>query len=192
MIAYDIRIPLLVCKLHTAHTHVTQPWYADNTGAGGTFVALHDHTRELLVRGPLRGYFPEPTKSILVVSLQNFQQEEAHLQGMGVRVVTRRCYLFGFIGDQESDKAWLEEKVEGWTRLVDVLAGVAHRYPQTAYADLGKSLQKEWYLVQHFTPHIRKSSHPAEEALGKSFLPALLKGTTAEFLLIGTTCLTAN
>ena len=40
-------------------------------GEGGTFRDIMAHFRDLQLKGPARGYFPEPTKSILVVSEQN-------------------------------------------------------------------------------------------------------------------------
>ena len=85
IISYGISILLLIYELRTAHPHVTQPWYADGAGAGGMFEALNDHMRYLMVREPPRGYFPEPTKSILLVSPKNVHQVEAHFQGMGGR-----------------------------------------------------------------------------------------------------------
>ena len=86
---------------------------------------------------------------------------------MGVRVVTGRLYLRGFIGEKESDKAWLSEKVVGWTHLVEVLAGVAIWHPQKYYDGLQKYLHQEWALVQHVTPHTGEELHPVEEDLGK-------------------------
>ena len=71
MIAYGIKILLIIREICTTHPHVVQPWYADETGAGETFEALHEHMRNLLARGPPRGYFPDPTKSILVISPRN-------------------------------------------------------------------------------------------------------------------------
>ena len=44
---------------------------------------------------------------------------------MGVRVATGRRYLGGFIGNQESQKGWLEEKMDGWKHLAEMLEGVA-------------------------------------------------------------------
>ena len=44
-----------------------------------------------------------------------------------MQVVTGSRYLGGSISDQESEKAWLLEKVEAWKDLVDVLLEVAHR-----------------------------------------------------------------
>ena len=68
MIAYDIGVLPLICGLRRSHPRVTQPWYADDTGAVGKFGDVMSHFRDLHLRGPARGYFPEPTKSILVVA----------------------------------------------------------------------------------------------------------------------------
>ena len=46
---------------------VTQPWYADNAGALGMFDHLKKYFKTLNRNGLERGYFPDPTKSILVV-----------------------------------------------------------------------------------------------------------------------------
>ena len=68
MIAYDIGVLPLIRELRNAHPRVTHPWYADDTGAGGTFQQIMELFRDLQARGPARGYYPEPTKSILVVA----------------------------------------------------------------------------------------------------------------------------
>ena len=54
------------------------------------------------------------------------------------------------------------EKVTGWIDLVDVLAGVARRYPQTSYAGLKISLQQEWDFFQRINLHIREVFRPVE------------------------------
>ena len=53
MITYGIRILPLICELRTVNTHIMQPCYREDSGAGGTFEALHDHMNDLLVRRPL-------------------------------------------------------------------------------------------------------------------------------------------
>ena len=65
------------------------------------------------MRGPPRGYFPEPTNSILVVAPRNVSREEEFFHGMGLQVVMGSWYLGGFIGDEEAEKRWLSGKVEG-------------------------------------------------------------------------------
>ena len=100
--SYVIGILPLIHELH-AHPHVTQPWYEDNLGTGGEFAVLQEHMRDLMVRGPPQGYFPDPTKSFLVVSPQNVPMVEAYFRG--VRVVTRSLYLGGFISDPDAEKS---------------------------------------------------------------------------------------
>ena len=55
--------------------------------------------------GPTRGYYPEPTKSILVVAPGNAARAEEHFWGIGNRVVTGHRYLGGYIGDREAERS---------------------------------------------------------------------------------------
>ena len=140
MIAYVIGVLLLIRELRNAQTRVTQPWYADDAGAGGMFQQVQEHFRDIQARGPARGYYPEPTKSILVVAPGNVTRAEDHFQGLGIRVVTGHRYLGGFIGDIDAEKGWLQDKIRGWTESVKLLVGVAYKHPQSAYAGLQNSL----------------------------------------------------
>ena len=90
--------------------------------------------RDLQLKGPARGYFPEPTKSILVVSEKNVPRAKEYFRRMGVQVVTGSRYLGGCIGEQEKEEQWVQEKVEGWADSVRTLSGVARKHPQSAYA----------------------------------------------------------
>ena len=78
MIAYGIGVLPLIRELREAHPRVTQPWYADDAGSGGTFTKVQAHFQDLQVWEPARGYYPEPTKSILVVTPGNDAQAEEH------------------------------------------------------------------------------------------------------------------
>ena len=71
MIAYGIWVLPLIRELREAHPCVTQPWYTDDAGEGGELGHIMEHFQDLQVRGAPRGYLREPTKSILVVALQN-------------------------------------------------------------------------------------------------------------------------
>ena len=52
MIAYGIGVLPLILELREAHPRVTQPWYADDVGAGETFIDVQVHFQEYLGRGP--------------------------------------------------------------------------------------------------------------------------------------------
>ena len=86
------------------------------------------HFRDLQLRGPARGYFPDPTKSILVVAERNVPRAKEYFRGMGVQVVTGSRYFGGFIGERETEDQWIKAKVEGWEESVRKLAGVAHKH----------------------------------------------------------------
>ena len=88
MIAYGLGILPLIWDLRSAHPRVTQTWYADYTGAGENFVGIRRNLGDLMVWGPLWGYFPEPIKSILVVSPRNVLRVEDLFRGYGLQVVT--------------------------------------------------------------------------------------------------------
>ena len=60
-----------------------------------------DHFRDLQLKGPDQGYFPEPTKSILMVAEQNVPRATEYFRGMGIKIVTGSRYLGGFVWERE-------------------------------------------------------------------------------------------
>ena len=70
-----------------------QPWYADDAGAGGKFNEILKYFTTLCDEGPARGYFPEPTKSILIVKPQSVEAAKAKFAHLGFDVVTGARYL---------------------------------------------------------------------------------------------------
>ena len=76
MIAYVIGVLPLNQELRDTHTRVTQTCYADDAGERENFGEIIIHFRELKVREPPQGYFPEFTKSILVVAPLNVDRAD--------------------------------------------------------------------------------------------------------------------
>ena len=68
--------PPQIQELRESHPRVTQPWYADDAGAGGTFAEVQAYFQDLQVWEPTRGYYLELTKSILVVTAGNVARAE--------------------------------------------------------------------------------------------------------------------
>ena len=69
------------------------------------------------------------------------------------------------------------------------LAGVARKHPQSAYAVLQKSLQKEWTFMQRVTLCIGDAFVPVEKSLWETFSPALFQVLGEGALGRGVTCL---
>ena len=107
------------------------------------------------------------------MALGNVVQPEEHFRGIGIRLVTGHRYLGGYIREAEAERGWLRDKIQGWTDSVKILAGVAHKHPQSAYAGLQNSLQQEWAFVQRVTPGVGHAFGPVEVELKEIFVPEL-------------------
>ena len=66
--------------------------------------------------------------------------------------------------------------MEAWSHGVRVLAKIPRRYPHSAYASLGMSLQLEWQYLQRTVPGVGTLMGPIEEALREKFFPSLFRG----------------
>ena len=71
MITYGIGILPLIKNFKQDIPDDTHPCYAENTGALGTVAILETYFYELTHKGPGRGYYPKPSKSVLIVRPDN-------------------------------------------------------------------------------------------------------------------------
>ena len=67
IIAYGISILPLIKNLKCEIPDVTQPWYADDSGALGMFARLETYFGLLKFQGPGQGYRPKLSKNVLIV-----------------------------------------------------------------------------------------------------------------------------
>ena len=71
MVAYGIGIILLVIRLKAEFPDITQPWYAYDSSALGIFANFEQYFNFLKQLGAVRGYYPEPYKSVMIVHRYN-------------------------------------------------------------------------------------------------------------------------
>eukprot|EP00957_Ditylum_brightwellii_P004134 315055-Ditylum_brightwellii.AAC.1 len=131
--------------------------------------------QHMVKRGPDRGYFPKPEKSIHIYD--NPSQVEATQVAFlelcfKVKFHDGYCYVGNFIGSTAQREDWVAKKVEAWSDGVRTFASFAHRYPQTAYAGLTMSLQGKWQYLQRMVPDMGNLVGPIEEALWTEFFLA--------------------
>jgi len=110
--------------------------YADDASAGGSLSDLHEWFSLLCTRGPAFGYFPEPTKSFVVVSERFTGEAEAAFGSLGVHVVTSHRFVGDFISSLSARDDYVLSKVHRWAGHINVLADVALIQLQLAYAAL--------------------------------------------------------
>jgi len=68
MVAYGLSTLPLICQLKAEFPELLQAWYADDSAVAGSWDILSHHFHHLTQLGSTYGYFPDATKSVLVVS----------------------------------------------------------------------------------------------------------------------------
>ena len=174
MVAYGVGLLPLIRQLKNEFPARSQPWYADDAAAGGKFVLIGQFMARLCELGPAYGYFPEPDKSILVTPEVNFDRARAALGHFNFKITAGSRYLGSYIGDKIMETAWVEEKISGWSLVLDELTGVAKRYPQSAFAGAQKSLWQQWNYLMRVIPGIGHLFADIERKIHRQFLPTLL------------------
>ena len=86
-------------------------WYADDAGAGDNFKDIDEFFKLLQLWGPDRGYFLEPTKSILVVKPHSVERATARFAHLGFQLTTGARYLGGYVGDTTDQFKFVDAKV---------------------------------------------------------------------------------
>ena len=149
MILYGCALLPLVEEVKRAVPEAITPWYADDSAAVGNLVDCAMCLEVLKEKGPLYGYFPEAEKTRVICTEEDEPAAKTAFYSRGLMVDFSRGqrYLGGFVGGMAEKHEWVREKVVKWTEAVLILACIARRYPQTAYAAFTMCLQAEWQHV---------------------------------------------
>ena len=143
MVAYGIGILLLIKFLKAEFNDISQPWYADDTSSLGTFANIELYFNSLKQFGPGRGYYPKPSKSVLIVNLYNLEYGKQFGLSCGFNMCTGMCYLGGFIGGDESKRDWLKLCMPTWEWKSFKIHETAGKSPQEIYAVVVRVIQLE-------------------------------------------------
>ena len=112
------------------------------------FENIKSYFNKLCEIGPKYGYFPEPSKSILICNPSNSQAAADAFKDFGFKITSGARYLGGFIGTDESKADWIKKQVSDWKDGIEALASIAKSSPQCAFVGMRLSLQSEWTHLQ--------------------------------------------
>jgi hypothetical protein len=102
---------------------------------------------ELQEIGPAYGYFPEPTKSILVVQPEMVDQATEYFQNLNFKITTGSRYLGGFVGSRSSCEEYVKEKVFSWETSIKISPKQVKSTPNRHTRGLQKCVQNEWQFL---------------------------------------------
>ena len=155
------------------------PFYVDDVVVDGSARRSAQILKLLMKRGPDRGYFSKPAKS-LFISYTPGQEEavkrEFATEGLIFNFFGVSRYLGAYLGMWDQLEAWVKPQVEAWSHGFRVLGEIARRHPQSANAGLGMSFQLKWQYLQRTVPGVGTLIGPIEEAQRDKFFPALFGG----------------
>ena len=125
-----------------------QAWFADDSAAGSSLEKLSQWWEELSWIGPLYGYYPNSSKTKLLVK-PTFQDKANEFFGnIGVQITTEGGkYLGGTIGTEIFQQAFVANKVDEWMKELEALIHIAQSQPHAAYAAFTHGIMAKWSYV---------------------------------------------
>ena len=157
MVLYGITLAPLAEELRAADPGLLSPFYADDAAFDCLARRSAQLLKLLMKRGPDRGYFPVPAKSLFISDTpgqEAAERKEFLAEGLTLNFVSGSQYLGAHLGLQVELEAWVKPQVEAWAHWVKVLAKIARQHLQSAYAGLGILLQSEWQYLQRTVPEL--------------------------------------
>ena len=129
-----------------------QNWYADDSSCVEELSSVRRWFDRLLIDGPAYGYFPEPSKTVLVVGSSDVERASDLFRDLGVNVVTGSWFPGGFVGERSLAADFVSNKVRVWCECIQSLSDVAIGEPQALFTALARSLHFEWNHIQWVIP----------------------------------------
>ena len=172
MAMYAIAITPLIHRLEDRVNK--QVWFADDATAGGDLARLKTWWDRISEIGPDYGYYPNPSKTWLIVKDSNLEEATTLFQGTGVSITAEgKRHLGAAIGTNSFVESYVKRKVSGWVHEVERLSSIAVTQPLAAYAAFTHGQTSKWTYLAKTIPDIGDLLKPVENAIRQRFLPSL-------------------
>ena len=160
--------PLIQCL---GTENVKQVWFVDDASAVGNLQALRRWWDHLTIIGPEYGYYPNASKTWLIVKEKCYNEAQAVFQGSGVSITKEgKRHLGAAIGAENFKEEYIKEKVSVWVEEIDRLTLIAESQPRAAYAAFTHGLASKWTFLARTVPDISHLFQLLEDAIRQRFL----------------------
>ena len=178
MAFYALSVKPLTDELREAvdTTKCKQAWYADDANAFGKINEIKLWWDYLSKNGPKYGYFPKPSKTVLIIKNQSLQTlAETVFAETGVQITSEgERHLGAVVGTEEFKVKYVSEKVSKWKSDVAELSNIALDDPQAALSAFTKAMCHRWTFVQRTVDNTSELFIPLEETIREKFIPAIV------------------
>ena len=125
--------------------------------------------------GPGFGYYPNPSKSILIVKEDKEDAANTLFKDSKVKITKEGHRDLGaFIGTQLATSGFFADKTQSWIRQINLLAEIAKTQPHAAHAGYFHGLRSKWVFLQRVMVPIGSELESVEKAINEQLIPAIL------------------
>ena len=172
MAMYAVAVTPLIYRL--TEEKLKQVWFADDASAAGKLAGLKSWWNNMTRIGPEYGYFPNSSKTWLIVKEEHLGEAKQIFHETGVKISHGgKSHLGSAIGSRPFVESFVEEKVSKWKKELEHLSDIAMTQPQAAYTAFTHGMKNKWIYLARTTPNIEHLLAPLEEVIRGKFLPAI-------------------
>ena len=174
MAAYGVGITPL---FQLIRNDTKQAAFADDLSGAQKLIILREWWANISTYGPPLGYFPNASKTWLVVKPHLHADAARIFEGTGIKItVEGRKHLGGFVGSREAEERYAISKIEELTDQVLVLAEIAKTEPHAAYAGFNKGFIHKLNYHIRVIPEIGTFLASLDQAVQDKLIPAFSDG----------------
>ncbi|XP_057316854.1 uncharacterized protein LOC130657880 [Hydractinia symbiolongicarpus] len=148
--------------------------YADDISAGGELARLKNWWQMLIEKGPLIGYYPEASKSWLIVKADKEELASEVFKSFNINITSEgRKHLGASIGSLKYKKRYVEDLVNTWVNELLSLSAIAEVQPQAAYSAFISGYRHKFNYYIRTIPGISELLQPIENVIRTKLIPSL-------------------
>ncbi len=176
MYAIGTRPLINILAEHVDNNKCKQAWYADDSSSGVKLLEMRKWWDVLNTAGPKFGYFPKPSKTILILKDASLTEQAREIfANTGIKItVDGERHLGAVIGSPEFREEYVKEKIDNWVKDVEHLSEIAKDEPQFAHSAFTKALCMRWSFLQRTIPDVSNHFVPLEEVIREKLIPAII------------------
>jgi len=152
---------------------VLQKWFADDGSAAGKIQDLKLLWDKVCEYGPGYGYFPNASKTVVVVKSHLKDAAEHTFSCTDIQICNGHKVLGSYIGDKASQNNFLCEWTKTLKSQINQLGNFASSLPHETYSFITKSFLPKVIFMSRTTPNLYHHLERVESAIVTQFLPVL-------------------
>ena len=146
--------------------------FVDDLGGAGKLAEVRQWWDNVRHYGPMFRYYPNPSKSCLVVKDEEYNSATEIFQDTGVNITSSwRKYLGGFIGKVDEHRKYVKTIVDGWIEKIKLLLNIAKSEPQAAYAAFVSGFKHKFSYHIRVIPDITDLMKSVDDIIDTQFIP---------------------